>query len=226
MFKTILVDVDTQFDFVDPKGALYVPAADDVRKNIQFLSQCSLPTIGSVDSHAYDAWEFSANGGPFPPHCVKGTAGWLKIAESMHKKTRFIPMATDSVIGEAQEGLGPREYTAQRAAKELFDGVALYLEKEVYSLFFNPFAKQFIEAISNHAKNTYDKEVEFAVFGYCTGGFCVDAAAKGLAELGYKTSIIMDATAPLEAKGGTPKTTIPMCKKHNISMITTKDLLT
>ena len=57
--QTILVDVDTQFDFVDPDGALFVPAASGVSKAIaSALTQAPAsgqPILGSVDSHAYDA---------------------------------------------------------------------------------------------------------------------------------------------------------------------------
>ena len=81
--KTILVDVDTQFDFVDPEGALFVASASVVEAAIiSALTRAQTsgqPILGSVDSHSYDAWEFAGNGGPFPPHCVKGTPGWLRV---------------------------------------------------------------------------------------------------------------------------------------------------
>ncbi len=56
------VDVDTQVDFAQEGGALYVPTSSALKSNLRRLSQ-SLPyRIGSVDSHAYDAWEFAENG--------------------------------------------------------------------------------------------------------------------------------------------------------------------
>ena len=93
--KRILIDVDTQFDFMDPEGALFVEADQSVRDAIKnTLMQASIDgigdsydaIIGSVDSHAFDAWEFAENGGPFPAHCVKGQAGWLRVNPSMSRK--------------------------------------------------------------------------------------------------------------------------------------------
>lgn len=77
MHRRILVDVDTQHDFVDPTGALYVPSEPGVREAIatalREAQQAGDPIVGSVDSHAYDAWEFADNGGPFPSHCIKNS---------------------------------------------------------------------------------------------------------------------------------------------------------
>ena len=132
--RIIGVDVDTQKDFANENGALFVPAELSVRKNIALLSQSGIPTIGSVDSHAYDAWEFEENGGPFPAHCVKGTEGSLKIPETTQAKTRFIPMSEGHlVVGENLAGAGNRRYDASLFADEVMrKGVNGIFEKEVY----------------------------------------------------------------------------------------------
>lgn len=217
MPRRILVDVDTQHDFVDPTGALYVPAEPHVREVIAAtLSEAQAagdPIIGSVDSHAYDAWEFAANGGPFPPHCVKGTPGWLRVWHDRPARTRFIPMQTigqtlgqtisDSVanlVGERRQGAGPRILDAAALAAEAQEGVGLYFEKEVYSLFANPVAEpviaRLVEALGGPA------EVVFEVIGYCTGGYCVDAAALGLRERGYLVRVLDAATAAIGGADG------------------------
>lgn len=221
----ILVDVDTQRDFMDADGALYAPADISVRDNITTLSQLSAARIGSVDSHAYDAWEFQENDGPFPPHCVKGTSGWLKPTETLPAKTRFVPMGTTLCVGEKDAGEGNRTYTEQKCAEEVFDGVSIYFEKEVYSLFANPFAGTAVETIVKHARDVLGKEPIFAVYGYCTGGFCVDAAALGLAKKGYQVQLILDATAPLAIKGGIEKTTLPDMKRAGVKIVETKDVV-
>jgi nicotinamidase/pyrazinamidase len=83
----ILVDVDTQRDFCEPDGALSVPGSPNglFRELVAWAIAGRVPILGSVDSHAWDAWEFASSGrrGPageeprFPDHCVKGTSGWL-----------------------------------------------------------------------------------------------------------------------------------------------------
>jgi nicotinamidase/pyrazinamidase len=207
MVRRILVDVDTQHDFVDPAGALYVPAEPGVRKAIAAaLAEAQAagdPILGSVDSHAYDSWEFASNGGPFPPHSVKGTPGWLRVWHDLPARTRFVPMqvlapGVANLVGEAREGTGPRVLDAAALAAEALAGVGLYFEKEVYSLFSNPAAEpvitRLVEALGGPAA------VCFEVIGYCTGGYCVDAAALGLVERGYRVNVRAAATAAI---GGT-----------------------
>lgn len=209
MPRRILVDVDTQHDFVDPSGALYVPADPGVREAIATALReahaAGDPILGSVDSHAYDAWEFSVNGGPFPPHCVKGTPGWLRVFHDHPTRTRFVPMqlATEGVhnlVGERTQGTGPRILDAAALAAEALAGIGLYFEKEVYSLFSNPAAEpviaRLVESLGGPAAVCFD------VIGYCTGGYCVDAAALGLRERGYPVRVLSAATAAIGGPQG------------------------
>ena len=205
----ILVDVDTQFDFVDPAGALYVPSAQGTLERIGALlaeaQAAGVPILGSVDTHAYDAWEFQANGGPFPPHCVKGTAGWLRVHALQPPRTRFVPMqvlapGVRNLVGESVQGRGPRELDAEALAAEALAGVGLYFEKEVYSLFSNPTAAPVIAALV--AAMGGADAVTFDVIGFCTGGYCVDAAAHGLAERGYRVRVLSAATAAIGGDEG------------------------
>jgi nicotinamidase/pyrazinamidase len=164
---------------------------------VEDAAQRGIPLVGSVDSHAYDAWEFSANGGPFPAHCVKGTADWLKIAGTLPDRFRFVPMSEGHLtIGEDQAAAGNRPYDAARFSAEARAGVGLYFEKEVYSAFANPNAAGFLEQLVSDLGGP-DKVV-FQVFGYCTGGFCVDGFVTGLIERGYRVQVVLDATAAID----------------------------
>lgn len=206
---TIIVDVDTQRDFMLPEGTLYVPAEASVRlaiaRVLQQAQREGVPIIGSVDSHAHDAWEFQPNGGPFAPHCVKGSPGWLRVFHDIPKRTRFIPMqhvdaGVRNLVGEDHKGAGNRDLDAAALAAEARAGVGLYFEKEVYSLFANPAAAPVIEALALSMGGA--EAVTFDVIGYCTGGYCVDAAAKGLRERGYRVRVLAGATAPLGGPAG------------------------
>jgi nicotinamidase/pyrazinamidase len=221
MLRRILVDVDTQHDFIDPAGALHVPGEPGVREAIAAAldraQAAGDPILGSVDSHAYDCWEFQANGGPFPPHCVKGTPGWLRVWHDRPARTRFVPMqivmpaaasrvdpaapeVVANLVGERLEGAGPRILDAQALAAEAREGIGLYFEKEVYSLFSNPTAElviaRLVESLGGPAA------VLFEVIGYCTGGYCVDAAALGLLERGYRVRVLEAATAAIGGADG------------------------
>jgi len=197
---TIRIDVDTQNGFCSEDGNLYVPADTQIIDNIRALVgdavDKQIPIVGCVDSHAYDAWEFLENGGPFPAHCVKGTRDWLKIDGTLPNRFRFIPMSEGHlVVGEVQAGSGNRSYQAQTFSEEARSGVALYFEKEVYGAFSNPNAAALIERLVSDLGGP--ENVIFQVFGYCTGGFCVDGFALGLRDHGYQVQVVLDATAPI-----------------------------
>lgn len=203
--KAIVVDVDTQHDFIAESGALYVPASARVPEAIGARLARAVrdgdPIVGSVDSHAHDAWEFANNGGPFPSHCVKGTPGWLRTHASVPARTRFVPMQglvdgnVRCLVGEAEKGQGPRALDAGALAKEACDGVGIYFEKEVYSLFSNPVSAPVLAALVERLGGS--DAVCFEVLGYCTGGYCVDAAVTGLLERGYIVRVLADATAAI-----------------------------
>lgn len=190
----IFVDVDIQRDFCEPTGALYVPGSPNeiLRKLVQHAVNAGIPILGSVDSHAWDAWEFASSGrkGPngeqpnFPDHCVKGTPGWLKVDGTLPKRFRFVPNVASSPIDDiVQEVL-----TGQTQG--------VYFEKEVYSLFANPSAEKFLQTLVAQLP----EKPEFCVFGVATD-YCVKAAALGLAERGYKTTLVADGIAGITESG-------------------------
>ena len=56
--RTVMIDVDTQIDFVEPDGALYVPRAETLKPSFARLlaaaKQHGLPVIASADAHGPD----------------------------------------------------------------------------------------------------------------------------------------------------------------------------
>lgn len=192
--EKIFVDVDVQRDFCDPDGALYVPDSpnEKFRALVSHAVAKRIPILGSVDSHAWDAWEFASSerSGPngerpgFPDHCVKGTPGWLKVAGTLPRRFRFVPNVEgarfESIVDEVLRG----------------DTQGVYFEKEVYSMFANPVAEQFVRALVDRAGGS----PEFVVFGVATD-YCVRAAALGLAERGFRTTLLIDAVAGITKDG-------------------------
>lgn len=88
MTRAILVDVDTQLDFMAPDGALYVPGAETLAPVLAALVASArangVPHLATLDTHTPDDPEFAAYG--FPPHCVAGTPGHAQI-----DATRLVP---------------------------------------------------------------------------------------------------------------------------------------
>jgi nicotinamidase/pyrazinamidase len=209
--RTILVDVDTQHDFCDPSGALYVKGAETLAGTFQRLIDRAVARgvkiVGSVDSHAFDAWEFAGarDTGPngeapgFPPHCVKGTRGWLKMPGTLAERTRFVPNVKTDVA----------PYVARH------DPQMILLEKEVYSLFANPNAPEILKAL------TAGESARFYVFGVATD-YCVRAAALGLVEWG-EVSLVRDAIAAVDPANG--EEAIAECAAKGVRMVTTEEAL-
>jgi nicotinamidase/pyrazinamidase len=69
-----LLIVDVQNDFC-AGGALAVPQGDAVVVPINRLLQYPWLTVATKDWHPVEHCSFQAHGGPWPPHCVQGTAG-------------------------------------------------------------------------------------------------------------------------------------------------------
>jgi nicotinamidase/pyrazinamidase len=190
----VFVDVDVQNDFCEPGGALYVQGSpgDTFRALTRFAASRGIPILGSVDSHAWDAWEFASSEtrGPsgekpnFPDHCVKGTPGWLKVEGTLPPRFRFVPNVAEAPVGSIVD----------EVVRGATHGV--YFEKEVYSLFANPLAERFVAELLHRAGGS----PELFVYGVATD-YCVKAAALGLAQRGYRTTLLEDAIAGITPEG-------------------------
>lgn len=108
-----LLIVDLQNDFL-PGGALAVPRGDLVIAPINALVDLyhgrGLPIYASRDWHPDEHCSFTAQGGPWPPHCVAATEGAL-FSESLHLPEEAI------VISKA--------LTADEDAYSAFNGTGL-----------------------------------------------------------------------------------------------------
>lgn len=213
--RTILVDVDTQYDFCDPRGALYVRGAEKLpfEALVSRAVQTNTLILGSVDSHAFDAWEFAGAPEPgpngerpgFPPHCVKGTHGWMKVGGTLAPRTRFVP----NVKASEHE---------LRALVEKNAPQALLFEKEVYSLFANPNAHAVLERFALESPR-------FVVFGVATD-YCVKAAALGLVEwLAGRGEVwlVEDAIAAVDPAHG--KDALEACAARGVRRVDTNTAL-
>jgi nicotinamidase/pyrazinamidase len=89
MPKLIFWDVDTSYDFMRSDGKLYVPGSEEIipalRELTRFAHANGIPIIASADNHELTDSEISDSPDwktTFPPHCMRGTPGQLKIPET------------------------------------------------------------------------------------------------------------------------------------------------
>ena len=82
-------DVDTQVDFMLPHGKLYVNGAEALAPNLARLTRYAhdngIRILASSDNHDPGDEEISENPNfqsTFPPHCLRGTRGQARIAET------------------------------------------------------------------------------------------------------------------------------------------------
>ena len=112
MARTVFFEVDTQFDFVFPAGALYVPGAERLLPVIarlnEFAATHGIMVLSTVDAHPENDGEFTE----YAAHCVRGTTGQRKPDISKAKRVLgWQPVVT------LEEGLKTTtEYFRQKVA--------------------------------------------------------------------------------------------------------------
>jgi nicotinamidase/pyrazinamidase len=90
MGKEVFADVDTQIDFMSPKGKLYVKNSEKIIPRLArltaFADKNAVAIVSSLDSHTKNDPEFKI----FPAHCLKNSPGYAKIKATIAGKTRQV----------------------------------------------------------------------------------------------------------------------------------------
>ena len=171
--KTVFVDIDTQFDFMDPQGSLYVPGAEDIIENIKklfsFAKELKIKILSSADTHKLDDPEFKF----FPVHCVKDTPGCQKIEASSCKDNFVI------------------ENVKQNITESMLIHEQIIIEKQSHGLFDNKNSDKVIVELDAS---------DYVVFGVATD-YCVKEAVLGLLKRGYKVTLVTDAIKATTQEG-------------------------
>ena len=199
--SVIFWQVDTQVDFMLPAGKLYVPGAEKLIPNINWLMDAArhgmVFVVGDACFHTPGDAEFKS----FPPHCVRGTPGAEIIAEASTNRMLVIPNRMDATIPE-----------------DLSTYQQVILEKQTLDVFDNPNTETILKRV---AKFT-DAYAEIFMFGVVTE-YCVRLAAIGLLQRGRRVSLVRDAIETLKAKDG--EETIEELTSLGVQLITTEQAL-
>ena len=189
-------DVDTQVDFMDPEGKLYVPGAEKIIANIQrltsFAAEHDIPIVASVDAHLETDPEFRE----YPPHCLAGTPGQHKVAGTMLSGRYVIPNRKIDLPAD----LGPYRQ--------------LIIEKQATDVFTNPNIKDLLRRLG--------RDREIILYGVVTE-ICVDQAACGLSQRGYRVDLVRDAVRHIDAAKSSA--TIAEVEHHGGCLLTTEEVL-
>lgn len=169
----IFLDVDTQRDFLLADAPLPVPGGEALipilQKLVAYAFTHGVPVVSTMDAHVRNDPEFA----DFPPHCVKGTRGQLKIEGTTLGNALVVPYDPDHPLDEE----------AVRQARQII------IEKGVLDLFGNPHAEAVLRTLEPRL---------VVVFGVATE-YCVRLGVLGLVSRGYRTAVVRDAIAGVEA---------------------------
>jgi nicotinamidase/pyrazinamidase len=172
---TVLWDVDTQVDFMLPDGKLYVPGAEKtapaMRRLVEAARAAGLVHVASADDHELTDEEISEEPdyqSTYPPHCLRGTRGARKIAET--------------------EQDDPVPITLERLPERYLAGREFLLLKKNFDVFTNPNTERLLEHLAPE---------EMVVFGVATD-VCDDAAIRGFLARGLKVRFVEDAARGLD----------------------------
>ena len=180
MAGRILWDVDTQVDFMEPGGKLYVPGAAEIASTLERLVDAArsarLVHVASADDHELTDPELSdapdlAN--TFPPHCLRGTRGAEKILET--KQRDPLPLA----LLPFPPGRIPDLIEGRRE---------ILLLKKSFDVFTNPNTDPLLAALDPD---------EIVVCGVATD-VCDDAAIRGFVQRGRRVRFVEDAARGLD----------------------------
>lgn len=123
-----LILVDVQLDFL-PGGSLAVPRGDEVvpalNRYIAVFRGLTFPIVATRDWHPPDHCSFRAQGGPWPPHCVAGSAGahfatLLDLPCEAHIVSKATSRDRDAYSGF--EGTGLDDWLRWAGASRVFVG--------------------------------------------------------------------------------------------------------
>jgi nicotinamidase/pyrazinamidase len=173
--KRLLWDVDTQVDFIDEDGKLAVPNAESrvpaMARLVDWARREGIPHVASADDHELTDPEISESpdyAHTFPPHCLRGTRGAAKIAETAQADP--VPLGATDVPDEWLRG---REFL---------------IHKKHFDVFTNPNTERLLE---------HFKPDEIVLFGVATD-ICDDAAIRGLRKRGYDVTFVEDASCGID----------------------------
>jgi nicotinamidase/pyrazinamidase len=197
-------NVDTQIDFVYPRGKLYVQGAENLRPQWKELTRLakenSIRVVNTADYHYANSAELDSSPdfvNTFPEHCMAGTRGADYIRETDPEDPVIFDWDKEYLITpELFSKKEQRNFIIRKDAFDVFTG--------------NPMTDTILKYLNP------DTVVVYGV----TTNVCVDAAVKGLAKKVNKVYVVKDAVKEL------PNIPLPFesWEKKGVEMLTLKTL--
>jgi nicotinamidase/pyrazinamidase len=178
--RFIFWNVDTQNDFMNADGKLYVSGAEEIKPTLakitQYAKETGIQVVNTSDWHFENSEELSENPdfmNTFPPHCMSGTTGADLIAETKPVNGFDLVISWQEQVNPLKLNLSSRNILILKDKFDVFAG--------------NPNTDAFVKALN--------PEVVY-VYGVATN-VCVNCAVLGLLDRGIEVVVFEDAIKEL-----------------------------
>lgn len=178
--KTVFVNIDTQKDFMNPDGSLYVGGAEEIKPKLdeitKFAENNRIRVLNTMDWHYENSEELSDDpdySDTFPPHCMVDTDGALYVEETDPKDPYIIDWSINMGLDYLPNN---RNITIRKDKFDLFAG--------------NPNTNRIVDILKGDGIDT------FVVYGV-SGDICVSFAVNGFLERGFKVILVRDCVKSL-----------------------------
>lgn len=176
-------DVDTQKDFMDKDGLLYVPHAEDIKPILETLTKFALNNeiqiLASMDRHFKDDVELKK----FSQHCMNGTEGQKSIRET--KVNNRVSIVSDKI---KEFGWFTKYQYGEIVGLIKNGNKKIIFEKQYTDVFTNPHVGFCLEKLGVSTAVVYGVAIEY----------CVEDAVLGLLKRGITVYIVEDAIKGLK----------------------------
>ena len=196
MSNLLFWDVDTQVDFMYPEGKLYVPGAEKVIDNLRRLTEFAAQRGIPIIASTDAHLESDPEFRDYPPHCLAGTPGQKKVSGTVLANHYVIPNHKVDLPGN------------------LSGYAQVIIEKQALDVFTNPNMEALLQR--------FGADREIVVYGVVTE-ICVDRAARGLIQRGYRVHLVRDAIQHLDAAKA--QATLGEVQRHHGQLFTTDEVL-
>ncbi|SRR5713101_5803188 len=196
MSNLLFWDVDTQVDFMHPEGKLYVPGAEKIVDNVRRLTNFAVQQGIPIIASTDAHLPSDPEFRDYPPHCLAGTPGQKKVSGTILANHYAVPNRKIDL---------PRNLSAY---------AQIIVEKQALDVFTNPNMEELLQQ--------FGQDREIVLYGVVTE-ICVDRAARGLIQRGYRINLVRDAIQHLDAAKA--QATVEEVQGHGGQLLTTDEVL-